>query len=260
MFKKFIKKYFFSKKNNSLLENKSLINLNYNEKILNNLNFDIEKINKILRENKKNYLNPRLSWHYHIFANFSSEEKYNILEIGTYDGAFTNFISKIFPNSKIFTIDLPNNNSDFINTYDRDSLEKFNEFIKIRKKNLEMNNIKFDQIDSFNLLEHFSEKKFDFIFIDGDHLNPQVTIDIFQSIKLLKKGGLIVTDDIVKDFNNVFNSLEKNAPYVDSQSYFTLERLCKRNLIENDYILKYTSPKKTKEKYKYLCITKLPND
>ena len=122
-----------------------------------------------------------------------------------------------------------------------------------------MNNIKFDQIDSFNLLEHFSEKKFDFIFIDGDHLN-QVTIDIFQSIKLLKKGGLIVTDDIVKDFNNVFNSLEKNAPYVDSQSYFTLERLCKRNLIENDYILKYTSPKKTKEKYKYLCITKLPND
>ena len=35
------------------------------------------------------------------------------------------------------------------------------------------------------------------------------------------------------------NSLEKNIPYVDSQSYFTLERLSKRNLIENDYILKY---------------------
>ena len=46
MFIKFIKKYLFSERNNSLLENKTLINLNYNEKILNNLNFDIEKIKK----------------------------------------------------------------------------------------------------------------------------------------------------------------------------------------------------------------------
>ena len=58
-----------------------------------------ERTNKILHDND-------LSWHWHIFSNFSTERKLNILEIGTHNGKFANFLSNIFPFSKIFTIDL----------------------------------------------------------------------------------------------------------------------------------------------------------
>lgn len=252
----FLKRVLFEKKNRIEYEKKVLQNINSNEIILSSLNFDISKIKKILKENNLEYSNPRLSWHYHIFTNYASDQKLNILEIGTYDGTFTNFLSKIFRNSEITSIDLPDNNYDFIETYNRNNSENLNELIKKRTKNLQMTNINFLQIDSFYLFENFINKKFDFIFIDGDHLNPQVTIDIFQSIKLLKANGIMIVDDIVKNLNNVFNSIDTDAPYTDSQSYFTLERLKKRNLIESSYILKYTFPKKFENKYKYLSVTK----
>ena len=40
-------------------------------------------------------------------------------------------------------------------------------------------------------------KKFDAIFIDGSHEFRDVIIDIFCSIKLLKKGGIMILDDVL---------------------------------------------------------------
>ena len=92
------------KKNRIEYEKKVLQNINSNEIILPFFNFDISKIKKILKENNLEYSNPRLSWHYHIFTNYASDQKLNILEIGTYDCTFTNFLSKIFRNSEIIAL------------------------------------------------------------------------------------------------------------------------------------------------------------
>ena len=43
----------------------------------------------------------------------------NILEIGTYDGKTSTILSKLFPFSKVTTIDLNDDDPMFVNTYSR---------------------------------------------------------------------------------------------------------------------------------------------
>ena len=56
-----------------------------------------------------------------------------ILEIGTHYGRFTNFLSEIFPNSQIISIDLNENDQSFISSYDREDSKKLSKFLEVRK-------------------------------------------------------------------------------------------------------------------------------
>ena len=67
------------------------------------------------------------------------------------------------------------------------------------------------------------------IFVDGDHLNPQVTMDIFQALYLLKKGGVMVTDD---------NLSKTNSQRVNLESYETLKYLQKSGKITRSFYKK----------------------
>ena len=63
-------------------------------------------------------------------------------------------------------------------------------------------------MDSIDLLSKFELDTYDIIWLDGDHTNPQVNMDIISSFFLLKKGGIFITDDIflsnkTKDFKRV---------------------------------------------------------
>lgn len=54
-------------------------------------------------------------------------------------------------------------------------------------------------------------KKFDFIFIDGFHTFDYTLLDIFYSIKLLKKNGIIAIDDVMHDgVKQVIDYIDKN--------------------------------------------------
>ena len=110
-----------------------------------------------------------------------------ILEIGTFNGKFANFLSIIYPNAEITTIDLKQDDKIFLSKYNRENKIKLVKFLEIRKKNLDKKNIKYIDMNSINLEKNFNKNTFDLIWIDGEHLNPQVTIDIFQSLKLIKK-------------------------------------------------------------------------
>ena len=85
------------------------------------------------------------------------------------------------------------------------------------------------------------------IFVDGDHINPQVSIDIFQSIYLIKKGGIIVTDDNVVDEKASFDG-------VNLDSYQALSYLEKNGLISLDLFIKRYSFKNIKQK-KYVSFS-----
>ena len=168
--------------------------------------------------------------------------KKKILEIGTYKGNFTNFLTKIFPNSEISTIDIPHSLSpDFKNLKTND----FDEAISTLNKNLSSANIRKYIDSSFNLLEIFEKNYFDFIFVDGDHLNPQVTIDIFQSLYLLKKGGIMITDDnlINKNQNTDDVNLDsyETLKYLKNIEKITLELFIKKISYKNLFQKKYVS-------------------
>lgn len=42
-------------------------------------------------------------------------------------------------------------------------------------------------MNSFDLLENFDKEMFDVIWLDGDHTNPQVSMDVISAYYLLKK-------------------------------------------------------------------------
>ena len=216
--------------------------LEYNENLLSNLDLNVKFIKSILLKYGLNYHDQNLSWHYHLFAGFKRkfEEKNikidKILEIGTLDGEFTNFLSEIFPNSEIISIDLNENHQSFRSSYNREDPKELRRILEVRNKNSDKKNIKFIMMNSLELRNNFKSNFFDLIWIDGDHLNPQVTIDIFQSLKLIKKNGIIYVDDVIKDEDILKDKI--NNQYVSSESFKTLEYLSNLEYLKTKYLIK----------------------
>jgi len=242
---KFIKSNFYNFK----------IDLKYNENIFKKLSIDSNEIKLQLKSLNYEYTDENLSWHYHLFAGlkkYFKDQKIKILEIGTFDGEFTSFLSEIYKNDQIFTLDLERNDSQFINTYSRNEKSRLKKFLNLRENNLEKKNINFIELNSIKIINHFHDIKFDLIWIDGDHLNPQVTIDIINSLNLLNANGILCVDDIIMDDN-----FKKNK-YVSNEGFLTLQHLEKNNLIKNYYIIKRINKKNAYQK-KFISIGFLKN-
>ena len=129
--------------------------------IFNSLGLEREKgfqhVNFIKKHLGKNFETNRMSSeHEVIFSSLSltkNQSFKNILEIGTYDGLNACLLSNLFPTSNIDTIDLPDNDEDFIKFYGRKN--KINDFVRNRNNILNHNkNINFIQINSLKLLNH----------------------------------------------------------------------------------------------------------
>ncbi len=221
--------------------------LKHNEDIFNLFKFDIEKIKSRLSILDYSYTSEDLSWHYHLFAGLRDhfkDKKIKILEIGTFEGEFTNFISNIYEDCEIDTIDLDDNDTLFLNSYNRNNKNNFDKFIKLRTKNLNKHNINFKRINSINIKKYFSKKKFDLIWVDGDHLKPQVTIDIINSLDLMNEHGILCTDDVIKNpkFEKMDNDFKKNSN-VSRDGFITLNYLETNSILKNYYFVKRISKK-----------------
>jgi predicted O-methyltransferase YrrM len=221
--------------------------LDYNESLLKHYYSDINEVKFLLKSNNLNYHNDQISWHYHLFAflkyNFEKKKNIKILEIGTFLGEFTLFLSKIFLDSKITTIDLEDKENEYISNPNK------TEKIKKRNANLNKKNINPLKFNSIYLHEKIKDELFDLIWIDGDHLNPQVTLDIFSCLKILKTDGFICVDDICID-------KIPNSKRVSNESYKTLQYLEKLEILCNNYLLKRIRARNLVER-KYISISKL---
>lgn len=223
---------------------KFYLDLRSNLNVLKKINISENLIQNHLSVIDKNIYDTNLSWHYHFFGGASKlfNKNLKILEIGTHDGTFANFLSQLSFVDKIYTIDLHESDLRFINTYDRKNNEHRKQFIKLRNTNLKSTKIKFIEMDSNNILKIFKKEKFDLIWVDGDHFNPQVSKDINNSLKLLQPNGFILCDDIIiKNENNFKQS--------NSDSFKTINGLKKKKVIKVRYILKRLKYKRYKKKF-----------
>lgn len=192
------------------------------------------------------------SEHEIIFSSLSLKKNHSfneILEIGTYDGFNAFLLSTLFPNSNIDTIDLPDNDKDFVNFYNRKNI--LSEFVKDRNYILSKNkNINFYSLNSLNLLNN--KKKYDLIWIDGAHGYPIVCIDIINSLHMISENGLILCDDVKLNINHV----KSDRMYHSIASYETLNELKKQNIIDFRLVYKRLSPKKNcvEKDRKYIAI------
>jgi predicted O-methyltransferase YrrM len=173
----------------------------------------------------------------------------NILEIGTYDGYNALILARLFPNSTIDTIDLPMNESCSLNNYNKNDKNFFRKRSNLLSK---ANNINFIQLNSIKLLNH--QKKYDLIWVDGDHCYPTVCIDIVNSLKLINENGLILCDDVHINSKNI----NKDKLRYSADTYEILDILSKQNLINFDLIYKRLSFENIsyENKKKFIAIVK----
>lgn len=195
------------------------------------------------------------SEHHVLFASYAEKiSPDSILEIGTFSGAGTRLLSTLFPDSKILSIDLKDEDPIFVSSYSRDNEEKRMEFIQNRNSVLALcENVNFMQMNSL-ALTCFDERKFDFIWIDGAHGYPVVTADMINSLRLLKPDGVMLIDD-------VWDEVGKNDQmYKSIAAYETLSHLAAAGLVQFDLVCKrITFPKVIAPYRKYIAVVRILN-
>ena len=98
------------------------------------------------------------------------------------------------------------------------------------------------EIDSVNILDKFSENFFDIVYVDGDHKDPVVSLDIFNSFKILKKDGLLLVDDLYfSKRKGKIKELIGHAPSIDGLN--ALKKLSLESQNEHHLLVKFYGPK-----------------
>ncbi len=173
---------------------------------------DIEK-EKVLREN------PYLRKGEHLFLmGIVSQLKPNsdILEIGTFKGQTSIFIAKLRKDINIITIDNHEGIPEEGFYSSKDEVDS-----SIKRNNLS-SQIKHKEISS---QEFLPEKKFDLIFIDGDHSYEGVKFDFEKFKHYLKEDGTIIIHD---------------CKYIPGVTKFCSELNIKNQIIGNSiFLVKY---------------------
>jgi len=173
------------------------------------------------------------SEHHVFFAALAGTCQVNhILEIGTFNGVNAALLATLFPDSRITTLDLPNDDSIFAATYDRQSEQARAEFIRQRDSLLaEFPNLEFVQRNSLSLTFD-AGKEFDLIWVDGAHGYPVITADITNAIRLLACNGFLLCDDIFVHLKN------SDDMYCSTAGHETLSAFAHAGLIATDYMYK----------------------
>ena len=157
---------------------------------LNPIQQEIIDYNKTLGEIKRMQIDPTQCYFLHLIIKISNIK--NVLEIGTFTGLSALSISLALPDDgKLIALDKnEETNKIALN------------FFKKAKQDKKIKTIIKPALES---LVKLKSKKFDMIFIDADKMNYKEYYE--KSIELLKKGGLIIIDNVlwhgeVADENN----------------------------------------------------------
>lgn len=160
-----------------------------------------------------------------IYCLISTFRPSSVLEIGTHIGASTLHIAEaLFVNQRndnshaeLVSVDVVNVN---------DPISKPWLQYGMRHSPLEMasemgvgNFVEFVKDDSLHYLAR-SERKFDFIFLDGDHASSTVYLEIASALKLLNKDSLILLHDYFPDLKPLWsNGVVISGPFLATERF-----------------------------------------
>lgn len=142
-------------------------------------------------------------------------KKFKILEIGSFEGYSANILNKIFPGCEIYCIDSWSSYSELANI-------DFNQIENNFDSNTRNLNIKKFKMSS-NIFFKINKEFFDIIYIDGAHDYESVLSDANNSIKILRKNGIIFFDDFIGDDVNKNKVMNAIKFFLDSNLSVNLE-------------------------------------
>ena len=130
---------------------------------------------------------------YYAMASLVLRDVKNVLEIGTGDALSTILFSRLFPDAKIFTIDLPQGDPRFKRWRTKSAPETTRG--KQRQERLNRANIISFEINTFFLLSLDLPERFELILVDGVHKYPQLTGDIMFAYNRIAEEGFLFFHD-----------------------------------------------------------------
>jgi hypothetical protein len=142
-------------------------------------------------------------------------QKFKILEIGSFEGYSANIFNKIFPGHEIYCVDPWFSYSELANI----DFNKIEKNFDSNTKNLNIKKFKMLSNDFFKINEEF----FDIIYIDGAHDYQSVLSDANNSIKILKKDGIIFFDDFLSEEGNKRKVMDAIKVFLESNSSLNLK-------------------------------------
>lgn len=124
-----------------------------------------------------------------LFEAFDRTAAQTILEIGTFRGATAAAFGLAFPEAKITTIDLPDTTKTPWNSQPSSEVGK-------ALRELDVKNVWPVRMPSSELGKWVAEgRRYDLVFVDGDHSRAGVLSDLRFAAQLLNPGGVIVAHD-----------------------------------------------------------------
>lgn len=210
----------------------------------------LAQLNGILKELGRPTFSEADSVHSLLFACIGQVHRVrNVLEIGTFLGEATLLMSRLFPESRITTVDLPDDDPILISTYKREDPKMLRAYKEQQKKNLASTQITFLQTNSF-FIPGIIKEKFDLIWIDGGHLYPDIAWDICNAYHLTNKGGWLMCDDVITHHKGF------QSEYVSTDSCKVLEYIRARTGEDITYFLKREAPEASAnpKKRKYIAV------
>jgi len=159
---------------------------------------------------------PQFDRFYYAMASLILKNVKNVLEIGSGLAETTIVFSRLFPDAKIYTIDVPESDPFWKRTVrgtpNHPLAGRYQQNIDRGKNIIPIKSNSFF-LPSLNL-----PKKFDLILVDGDHEFPQVAGDIMYGYGRIRDGGLLFMHDYTPEpyrtlyVGTVVNWMMKRVP------------------------------------------------
>ncbi len=145
-----------------------------------------------------------------ILQPFKTAARFDVLEIGAWEGRATLFLLSTFPNGHVTSLDTWEGADEHASLEQTKSIEqKFDQ--NVEKFADRLRKIKNNSL--LGLPQLVAEKKsYDVIYVDGSHYSDDVLHDAINAWKLVNTGGVIIFDDFmwnhyVKKHKNPLNAL-----------------------------------------------------
>jgi predicted O-methyltransferase YrrM len=200
---------------------------------------EAEQRHKAVMESLGLPVNKRESFHRVIMAalELSGFRPKTVLELGTLKAETTAYLSVLFPEAVIHTVDLPAHDPIFVVHHP----EGDQAYVASRQGRDQRQNVVAHRANTA-FINRVDLPDFDLIWLDAGHRYPEVAWDHFYCLGKLREGGWLMSDDVVLPENRY------------SQIYETIEYFSTRMSSKFRYLLKRENVNEYLRKPKYLGI------